>query len=300
MRPVDKPRPTLPESGVAPASAREPAKRPPLGPLTVWRMALQDTIGSYCSLCEMPINVSQAVISKPRQTLKRLPTLDQWSDLLLACDFCQLHRTSDVTTPSRYLWPDTDATFSLGLTSPFLYTLKSVTYIVKGSNAGGPITRPLVIVSANRASPDVTRAQNTIDLFQLNTPFYDAVNNTFTIPEAALQAQIDPRVDQRTAAWALALQSIEALKAARQMSEVPVFFQGLAKIIAATAQAAGFWSVWMTTVWQAFADRTLIRALLLDIDDRDGYQVVGYQTLPDGGTPPWRLFTGTAVNRLSF
>jgi hypothetical protein len=284
MRPVDKPKPTTPPTG----DSAPKRKRPPLDPLTVWRMALQDTI-----------NVNQAVASKSLRTLKRSPGLDTWDDLLLACDYCQLHRTADATALSQYLWPDTDATFSLGSTSPFLYALKDVTYIVTGDNVGAPITRPLVIVSANPASPSASRAQKTIDLFQLNTPFYDANTNTLTISQEALQSQIDPRLDRRTAGWRLAQQSIEALQTAKQMTDVPVYFAGLTKMAAATAQASGFWSVWMTTVWQAFSDSRLIRALLLDVDNLDGYQVVGYQTLPDGGSPPWRLFTGTAISRLN-
>jgi hypothetical protein len=293
MRPVNKPTP--------PATRQQTVPKGPDGaPLVVMRMALQDTIGYYCSFCEMPINVTQAVVSKYVRQLKRTPTLSSWSDLLLACDFCQYHRTSDVTALDRYLWPDTDATFSLGLTSPFLYLLKDVTYVVK-DEIGDTVstTKPLVIVTPNLASPDVDRAKRTIDLFQLNTPFYDASSNTFTITKAQLQAGIDTRVDLRTEAWSIALSAIETLREARALRQFPMAATGVMHMAAGLAQHTGFWSVWMTTIWAAFADTTLIKDMLVNTDTRSGYQISGYQTLPDGGRPPWTIFTGTASTRVT-
>jgi hypothetical protein len=276
-----------------------------LDPLTLLRLQLQDTIGAYCSFCEVPVNVSQAVMSKRVRQLKRVPPLSDWSNLLLACDYCQVHRTADAADLSRYLWPDTDATFSLGSASPFLYALKDVTYIVTTDTPpdSGPAlpgsTKQMAIVSANPSSPSVTQAQNTIDLFQLNTPFYNASTNTFTISESALQARIDPRVDLRTQAWTVAASAIATLREAKGMaSTAPAYYDGAVKLTAALAQANGFWSSWMTTIWQAFGDSALIRAVLLDTDTRRGYQVLGNQTVPDGGRPPWTIFTGTAVKRL--
>lgn len=302
MRPVNKP---LPPSaivddllGAAPSRKKDP--------LTLMRLQLQATIGSYCSFCEMPINVTQSVASKSVRALKRTPTLAQWSDLLLACDFCQAHRTRDVTNPSDYLWPDTDATFTLTSTSPFLYALKDVTYIVK-SDAGSATaealdssTKQLVIVSANPTSDVVVKAQRTIDLFQLNTPFYDATTNTFTITESQLQARIDPRVDLRTRAWAVAGEAIANLQLMKEQTAYPIVFESTLKVGAALAQASGFWSGWMTSIWQAFADQDIVRRMLLEIAKRQGYTVVGFQTMPDGGTPPWTIFTGTAVDRVTF
>jgi hypothetical protein len=290
MRPVTKPTPPRI------AEIAEAAQK--LDELTVMRLMLQDTIGYYCSFCEMPITVNQAVASKRARELTRTPKLADWSDLLLACDYCQLHRTADVTDLSAYLWPDTDATFSLAGTSPFVYTRQDVTYIVideEGKRV--TTTRQMVIVSANTISTKHDQAQRTIDLFQLNSPFYNAQTNTYTITNADLQAQVDPRVDLRTAGWALADYTVSTLRQAQTLSSA-VFFESIVQLSAILAQATGFWSGWMLTLWSAFADARLVQRILLEIREREGYQVVGFQTVPDGGTPPWTIFTGTAVNRL--
>lgn len=294
MRPVNKPAPPSEFD----LETLDPSER---DPLTVLRLQLQDTIGYYCSFCEMPINVNQAVTSKYVRKLRRMPTRQTWGELLLACDFCQFHRTQDVTDLSRYLWPDTDATFSLGATSPLVYTLKDVNYIIKRQQTlvGDSSTKSLVIVSANPAGPDPPRAQRTIDLFQLNTPFYDAVTNTFTISEVELQSGADTRVDLRTQAWTIAGTAIETLRDAQSLPDYPIYLRNATAMSAGLAQLTGFWSVWMTTMWQAFSDSALIKAMLIETSTLQGYQVIGYQTVPDGGSPPWTIFTGTAVSRVA-
>lgn len=295
MRPVNKPTPPkLIDADAAPTQ---------LDPLTRLRMQLQDTIGYYCSLCEMPITVTQAVASKHVRTFKRLPTQNDWSDLLLACDYCQVHRTSDIADLRNYLWPDTDATFSLGTTSPFLYERKSVNFVIKSSEGSTPelsSTKEMVIIVANPASPEAARAQKTIDLFQLNTPFYDAKTNTYTITSDALAAGVDQRVERRTAAWDIAGLAIKTLREAQALTAYPIAFENVGKLTAGLAQSTGFWSVWMTRLWREFADQKLIVRSLLTTATRDGYQVIGYQTEPDGGSPPWTIFTGTAVERATF
>lgn len=310
MRPVNKPVP--PTELVNELLSSRRARK--IDPLTLLRMQLQSTIGYYCSFCEIPINVTQATISKYTRQLKRVPTLSQWSELLLACDFCQLHRTGDLTNLSDYLWPDTDATFSLGSDSPFLYALKDVTYVVKPDSgtdgrtdradrtaaSADSSTKSLVIVAANPQSTVSAKATRTIDLFKLNTPFYDAATNTFTITESQLQARIDPRVDLRTQAWTAAAQAIASLQELKALTAYPIAFDSLVKITAALAQASGFWSGWMTSLWQAFSDKAVLGRMTLEVSKREGYVLTGFQTLPDGGTPPWTIFTGTAVDRVKF
>jgi hypothetical protein len=291
MRPVLKPQsPRAPRLQTAAGATRSPGD--------VVRTALQDTIGTYCSFCEMPVFVEEGIASRRARTLTATPTLADWDDLLLVCDWCRYYRRGDVHDPSAYLWPDTDATFCIDDTSPFLYSLRPIRYVVTDadSNVLQTTTRPLAFVAPNPARND-PRAQKTIDLFQLNTPFHDAASDTFSV--SASETLVDRRVHLRTEAWGLAEKSIRALRKARE-DEDPSSYAALAPLVASLAQATGFWSVWMTALWEAFHDRKLIRDVLLEIDDRNGYVVVGYQTVPDGGTPPWKIFAGTAVDRIAF
>ncbi|MEO6323189.1 MAG: hypothetical protein ABIQ65_01015, partial [Thermoanaerobaculia bacterium] len=271
------------------------AARPPL---VVIRTALQDTIGSYCSFCEMPVHVEEGVASKRMRTLNGTPDLSNWDDLLLACDWCRHFRTSDADRLDDYLWPDVDPTFAIGAGSPFIYSLREVSYnlIDAEANLLQTSTQTLSFVAANPALAD-DRARNTIDLLQLNTPFYNEASNTFNVSNA--ERLIDRRVHLRTKAWGLAQKAITALRTAIDDGD-PSFYASTAALAASLAQAAGFWSVWMTALWEAFGDRKIIRDVLLETDNCDAYEVVGYQTVPDGGSPPWKLFTGTAIDRMTF
>ncbi len=83
------------------------------------------------------------------------------------------------------------------------------------------------------------------------------------------------------------------------MPEGAVYLEGVVRAYSSVAQASGFWSVWMTALFQAFHDRSLLRRMLVEVTDREHRVITGYQTHPDGGTPPWTIFTGTAVDQLS-
>jgi hypothetical protein len=289
MRPVDKPHPPYPprlhtRAGVA----REP--------LEIVRTALQDTIGSYCSFCEMPIYVEEGVASKRRRTFHETPRLDDWDDLLLTCDWCRYYRTGDAENLDDFLWPDTGATFTLGAASPFVYSLREVDFVAtdESSNVVGIDRQSLIVVSANPAVND-RRAQNTIDLFRLNSPFYDEAAGRFTVSKAESIGDNRPRLRMR--AWRHAQKSIDAL---RKSMDDPIAYAGMAPLVASLAQASGFWSVWMTELWAAFGDPKIIRDTLLWTSDGRRYDFYGYQTVPDGGKPPWKLFSGTALDRIAF
>lgn len=291
MRPIDKPSPPLPI-----LKPRGPDRR---GSDAI-RAALQDTIGFYCSICEVPVYVGDLVISKRRSRLPGTPSLSQWDDLLLACEYCQFHRREDVPDPSAYLWPDVDATFSLdAATAPFRHVLRDVPFFVTDEHDEVVDRRVgrLGLIIANAASPDAERARRTIELFQLNTPFYDEESNTFTAPRDLLP--LDRRVELRSQAWFLAGEAIRTLREAESSQGRGPYFEGALNVYANVAQQNGFWSVWMTAIWKAFGEIDLLRRMLLEIADRRFRVVTGYQTLPDGGKPPWKPFPGTAIDRLS-
>ena len=303
MRPVTKPAPaTLPP---AMGDAETPAQR--------LMTALLDTVGDYCALCEMSIESGGYVQSKRTGVPQKTPRLDAWTDLLPVCTNCAMQRAGDApVTPDGYLWPDVDATFTLTSTSPFVYALTEVTVVQEGSaDASG--TQQVVLVKANPSSKAFTRAQATLDLYQLNTRWYDANTNTLTVPKETPEF-VDRRLALRTFAWRRARAYIEVL---RQGEKEPSFLEGMWLQAASGAQTAGFWSVWMTTFWAEYQDPKLLDRLFVQTTTKRGYIISGYQSVekkeedeaplslpgrpqppPPGG--PWTIFTGTAVSRLAY
>jgi hypothetical protein len=290
MRPVHKPPPPVP-------------LRKPRGPdqraIDILRTALQDTIGCYCSICEMPVYVGNHVMSKGKSRLAGTPPLEQWDDFLLGCEYCQLQRSTDADDGSAYLWPDVDHTFSLDDSSPFVHVLREVPFTLTDEHDAvlSTSTARLGIITANPASPDAERARRTIELFQLNTPFYDEESNTFRANRDLIA--YDRRVELRSRAWYLAAEAIRTLREAEALEGRGAYFDGALTVYSNVAQQNGFWSVWMTAIWKAFGEPELLRRMLLEITDRRFRVVGGFQTYPDGGKPPWKIFTGTAVDRLS-
>lgn len=306
MRPVNKPHPApYLEMLVTPLpTIRE----------TV-RTALFDTIGRHCSFCEMPLKISEAIVSKKDGRMRRRPSLDDWSDLLVACDFCMDARTEKNVDLQNYIWPDTDASFTLGAASPFLYVRRNV--IIERVDEHGEITSessPAVIVEVNPACTPVlrARAQATIDLHGLNTRQYNPATQTFTFtPDTALI--YDPRVSERTEAWDIATTSAINIQQSVNEDLPDAFIRALEQLTTNLTQEVGFWSVWMTVFRNHFNDEDVLDRLLVRTTTRSGYSISGYQSVPPesrpgGGTPgdqqggygPFLFFTGTARERLGF
>jgi hypothetical protein len=291
VRPVNKPRPLEEPLRVASRGAPRTFE-------ARVSTALQDTIGYYCSFCEMPAYSGKLIASKQRK-LSGTPPLDRWEDLLLTCDFCRMHRLGDAIRLSDYLWPDVDATFTLDSGSPFVHTLHQATRLVVDlengdASPGGALTMP--VVEVNEESPEAERARRTLELFQLNSPYYHRSSRTLIVDSAAGIAD-DRRLALRAEVWTLAERYAGKLRARMRGDSRPLL-DNMIQTVAAIAQATGFWSVWMTVLWAELQDPEILRRVLLDVDDRRGYLLTGYQTAPDGGTPPWMIFTGTAVERV--
>jgi hypothetical protein len=286
MRPVNKPFPPSELQPFVSNGVKNPAE--------IIRTALQDTIGFYCSFCEIPVKLEYGVESKLFRELKKTPIPSDWADLLLACDYCMVFRTSDAFDLSLYLWPDVDTTFSLVAPPPFIYTLQDVNVVIEeGEGARTETTEKLVIVSPNPAAGSTVekKAGRTIDLFQLNTPFYNSVTNTYTVRREAILAAVDLRVVLRTDAWHEALYAIEQIAA----TDSPAFTTAMVRILTRLAQNTGFWSTWITAFATAGATPELIAAMFLEASDPEGLILTGYQTF---GKLPYTIFTGTAVDRL--
>lgn len=305
MRPVNKPHP-------APYLDIVPTRLPTIRETV--RTALFDTIGRYCSFCEMPLKISDAIVSKKDGAIRRRPSLDDWSDLLVACDFCMEARTEKNITLQNFIWPDTDTSFALGAASPFLYVRRDVT-IERVDEHGGILSEPssAVIIEVNPAANQLLqdRAQATIDLHQLNTINYVPTTRTFIItPDTELL--YDPRVRDRTEAWDMAVTSAADIRRAIDDDLPAGYTRNLEKMITNLAQETGFWSIWMT-VFREYFNEDQVDELLIRASTRSGYSISGYQSiLPEsrpgggvqgdqqGGYGPFLFFTGTARERIGF
>ncbi len=269
--------------------------------------ALLDTLDNYCSFCELSVESGGFLHSKRTGPLKTPPTLQDWPALLLACNYCHAWRARGAAEEGDCLWPDADATFTLDGASPFLYRMKDVNVVKESSEATAavePSTEMLALVVVNPAAPpDVQkRAQKTIDLYRLNTPFYDARTNTLTPHAGDTAGYVDMRLNYRTREWRRAESAVEGLRKGEEFKQYPEAYDALVKSVAATAQAAAFWSVWMTVFWEAFKDRELLTRLFVSTPTKAGYVISGFQSEVGGGPAPagYLIFCGTAAERIKF
>jgi hypothetical protein len=293
MRPVFKP--------VPPAQDLRPSGGKTLDELI--QEALMNTIGRYCSYCEMPLHLGDFIeIKTSRQAGIGGNVL--WDDLMLSCDYCHLYKRIEreelgnhdaagpdididdpqpvprtfPINPGDYLWPDVDATFSLTNASPFIYELRTVTVRIGSAQ---PQNQNLAIVRANPNADAETqrKAQNTINLYQLNTPYYDAHNDTLVMPQEAYNAVVDPRVMFRTKAWNEAYRCTQQyLQAVQYFQDSPLLSDALMVTYTDLAQSMGFWSVWMTVFFnELHPTQTAMEQLFVQTDFAGDYMIYGYQ-----------------------
>lgn len=72
---------------------------------------LEERIGCYCSFCEMRVNNSLSVEHK--ESKNSGGALTDWSNLLLACTYCNSRKGGKIKKGDlgKWLWPDQDNTF---------------------------------------------------------------------------------------------------------------------------------------------------------------------------------------------
>ena len=279
-------------------------------PYELIQEALMNTIGRYCSYCEMPLHLGNFIeIKTSRQA--GIGGNVVWDDLMLSCDYCHLYKRIEreelgnhdnagpdidiedpqpisrtfPINPGDYLWPDVDATFSLTNDSPFIYELRTVTVRIGSVQ---PQNQNLAIVRANPNVDAETRrkAQNTINLYQLNTPYYNAGNDTLAMPQEASNAVVDPRVMFRTKAWSEAYRCTQQYQqAAQYFQDSPLLESSLMVTYTDLAQSMGFWSVWMTVFFnQLRPTQTALEQLFVQTFFTGDYMIYGYQ--PSKGFAP--------------
>lgn len=245
---------------------------------------LIDAIGEYCSYCEMRLGGDRIVHHKLQQASPATVCKADWPDLLLICHDCRRHMTRPAITPAErdnYLWPDVHPSFSLHGDSPLVYRLRPVPYTIVDGEARESSTQEFVFVEANPAADlELQRkAANTIALFQLNSPYYDAASHTLTLSRAEHMKVECNRLQQRTLAWNKAAASADRIHRMRALPEAREH-SGLVELlrqqITHTAHAKGNWSVWMTHFWQAFGEKDLLaRTFLERPEDNPGFHFPG-------------------------
>ena len=181
---------------------------------------LEDRMGTYCSYCERRLPVSLAVEHVAPKYLK--PALEnKWENFLLGCTKCNSVKKAQPTNKTDFLWPDLDN------------TLRAYTYSIGG----------FVQISAGLTVKQERRAEKLRDLVGLNR--YD-------LPGHPAPAPRDKRWQQRKDAWDAAVLAKEKLR---------VLGNSVAArdLVLIAAEAAGFFSVWMTV----FSDNQDIRQGLI-------------------------------------
>ncbi len=210
MRPVDKP--SIPAT---PATAA----------------ALMDAIGGYCSACERPL-APELRLWHPKLGLLRGRSVpgEVWVEALLLCGNCA---EASHAAGAGGLLPNRDVTFRID-DSPLAYALESVRDI-ELDDAGKPLGPPSEIlrVIVRGRTP---KARATVDRFALNTPYFDAGDNTLQIPRSDRLTLADRRLDMRTAAWNNAVESARRIREA-----APPLRASLAENLRKIVGYSGFW-----------------------------------------------------------
>ena len=217
-----------------------------------------NSLGEYCSFCERPLPDESFVWHKGQRTTVTGPSpYSEWPKILLACRNCAESATANGDVDGiRLLYPDDPPWYSPISLPPFTYELKEVT-IVEVDAQGSSLT-------SRRASQVVIEGQTeeamqTVLYFKLNTPYYDRQSETIRIPRAELLAQNDVRLEKRTSVYHSAVELSVQLEKHPDLRKYAV---GVARQL---ISSSGFWSVWVTALWQHTRDLELLRELLLRI-----------------------------------
>jgi hypothetical protein len=240
---------------------------------------LIDTLGNYCSYCEMPLGGYEVEHHKHAKTWKENVKLDEWRHLLLICKDCREHIEKETLSEEEMvdmLWPDEHTTFALHDKSPFKYEQRDVRYLVlDGDNVHTDKQKKLVFIVANPMAGEETyrKARNTINHFQLNMNrnYHNEGSNTLVLPMHHEEQRIDSRVFERTTAWNEAEAAINRMKQMDDHPDIgkyPEIKEMLLDQISATAFHKGNWSIWMTVFNNRFPDNHNLLHRLFIKDER--------------------------------
>ena len=242
----------------------------------VIRTALIDSIGHYCSYCEMSLAGYEIEHLRHLRNWPEYISMSMWSDLLLICNDCRANiLVPELTAISTatLLWPDKDITFNV-YNSPLLYELRQIKYVVINMEEEriSEEDMRLVFVVANPRTDTNTyqKAINTIQHFQLNMKleYYDAATNELRIPELVHLQRADNRIFKRTEAWFDAVAAVEGLRSIENEDSDaalrPIIRQNYLEQIGKLAKWSGNWSVWMTVLHEHLQDHELLKSAMIN------------------------------------
>ena len=248
MRPVEKD--DLPES--------------PGGPALV--TFLLQKLGPYCSFCERPLPDECWLWDKRSGfalSSSLLPiTQDRvdWGQFLILdanCAYAHQERESYYRQrlQGQLLMPDEEPlSFLRGEKSPIQYFLQKATLVVVDDDDKEIVRRDEEFVLAKGLTDEAIR---TIEHFGLNTRYYSATTNIFSMPNDEYYSAFDRRVRQRTDVWHMA-EVVERLIADTEESDFQTRLVDEARL---TIAAAGFWSTWATVLSRRLSTDILLNLL---------------------------------------
>jgi hypothetical protein len=257
MRPIVK---TLPENSILAKTDNPQAAD--------FIVALFDSIGRFCSICEKPLSSSANLFHKGRGVVNSATLAKvEWAQLLLICEDCKGNMQSPFNPKRKYLWPDEYKTFDASSsTSPYVYRVRQATYEITDNQTGNVLkteTRSYVFVEANPSSTVREGAQNVIDLFQLNSAYYNNQPRTPVISIPANATALDGRMNGRYNAYLRAKRSIEKVQESVAVYQLTATLgTDIVEYLEMMLDATGYWSTWATAFWESFANQKTLTDLL--------------------------------------
>lgn len=253
--------------------------RPLLRPATAGKLlgeepasaVLMAAFGPFCMLSERPLPSVSHVwhAGRAREVENDRARADEWGELYLLDD-ATFNTVKTHAAPEGFLLPDRALTFTR-TGGPFVYGLEEVRRTLLDENGdpeGEPVTESLAVVRATSPA-----AQQTIDLFALNTPYFHAETRELRIPRRDFLSMTDHRLYERTEAWRRAERSAgllrQALAAGREEA-----LDLLLEQIRLTVNATGYWSVWATVLGGAPLEGARLKRALCMPEDRVAHNVV--------------------------
>lgn len=233
-------------------------------------------MGECCAMCERPLLADSLVWDRNKQKLvSGKIEFASWDNMLLLCHNCgqDIEKNSKQHSDlDMLIYPDRHVTFSIKNNSLFQYSLEEVNSILineKKQAIGDSVVKKIVLIKGN-----TDEANLTIDMFQLNSHYYNSNRKILIVPEMEDSHLVDRRLELRTQAWSRAEAFIELF----EKSENKDIRAALTTNLRNSISNGGFWSIWVTLFWQKFQDKQMMRELFAQNIDKPVNRLSGLQT----------------------